>query len=50
VRLSDGRRLVLRRRGTRVRVPRVARRTRAVVRVRGVSRDGTRGRAARRAV
>jgi hypothetical protein len=50
VRLSDGRRLVLPARGARLAVPRVAARTRGVVRVRGVSRDGMRGPAVRRKV
>jgi hypothetical protein len=50
VRLSDGRRLVLPARGTRLRVPRIAAGTRGTVRVRGVSRDGMRGPAARRKV
>jgi hypothetical protein len=47
LRLSDGRRLLLATRRPRLVVPRVGRSTHGVVRVRGLSRDGGRGRTAR---
>jgi YD repeat-containing protein len=50
LRLSDGRRLLLRSKRSRLVVPHVGRRIGGIVRVRGLSQDGGRGRAARRKV